>query len=559
MKTVAVIGAGPAGLVAAKYLKSEGFHPVVFEQGGSVGGQWSGDARYSGVWPGMHTNTSREMTAFSDLRHEPDTPVYPANQTMHAYLERYAERFDLLSCVQLHTRVLHLDRDPAGAGWLLRFARLGQSADEQRFDYVVVASGRYHKPMIPAIAGLQSFTGAGGATHAFHYKGPVHYRGQRVLVAGCSISALEIASDLAMQGAARVIAAYRRQRYVHQKIIAGTPADQLFINRYQTLAQQAFPPEVCARSLKELIIRTGGSPEQFGARQPAASLNEAGATMSQTFLPLVAEGRIGVRPWIEAVDGKVVRFSDGSEEQVDAIIFGTGYELSLPYLSDGLRRTLGVDASHIDLYQHTLHPDLPGLAFVGMMDLVGTIFPALELQARWLAYVLSGARPTPSLVHMRAGIAACQKMRAYPPSVAGNHAMLLFAREAGVDPQLHDWPDLARALLYGPMSAMTFRLSGRDSLPHAAQLVTEDARAYGVVASTDFTEEERAQLQGLARVHRDKAFTRFVERMASARAPGEEQPCHGSSTTAIDSVSPVIADHVRAGLERRPLAASHSD
>jgi dimethylaniline monooxygenase (N-oxide forming) len=82
MRKVAVIGAGPGGLVAARYLKSEGFNPVVHEQGARVGGQWSADPYHSGVWPAMRTNTSRIMTSFSDLPHYAGCPTYPTNEEM---------------------------------------------------------------------------------------------------------------------------------------------------------------------------------------------------------------------------------------------------------------------------------------------------------------------------------------------------------------------------------------------------------------------------------------------------------------------------------------------
>ena len=69
---VAVIGGGPGGLVAARWLLAQGFEPTIFEQAPTLGGQWTGRRGTSGVWPAMHTNTSRILTAFSDLAHEGD-------------------------------------------------------------------------------------------------------------------------------------------------------------------------------------------------------------------------------------------------------------------------------------------------------------------------------------------------------------------------------------------------------------------------------------------------------------------------------------------------------
>jgi dimethylaniline monooxygenase (N-oxide forming) len=96
------------------------------------------------------------------------------------------------------------------------------------------------------------------------------------------------------------------------------------------------------------------------------------------------------------VNGQSVRFADGSVEEVDAIIFGTGYDPNLPFLSEAIRHTLDMDALHADLYKFTFHPDLPGLSFVGMFDQIGPFFPTLEVQARWIAYTSSGAIPLTS-------------------------------------------------------------------------------------------------------------------------------------------------------------------
>ncbi len=516
MRTVAIVGAGPAGLVAARFLAEEGLVPVVFEQGDGIGGQWTGDPRYSGVWPSMRTNTSRVMTCFSDLPHPPDTAVYPTNQAMSAYLQRYAEHFDLVSRVRLKTCVRQIDRDPAGRGWAVRFCDAEGVQRTEVYTNVIIASGRFHKPAIPAIPGLRSFSGPGGVAHAFHYRQPERYLGRRILVAGCSISALEIASDLAMLGAARVISTHRRQRYVLPKLLAGVPIEHIIFTRFAALAEETFPKKAMAQGLREFILRTSGSPEQFGAPKPADNVLEAGITQSQHYLPLVAEGRIHVRPWIREVEGQTVRFADRSEEEVDAMIFGTGYELDLPFLNSEMQRQLDLDACHIDLYKFTFHPDLPGLAFVGMLDLTGPNFTVLELQARWVAYVWGGHRPGPTGEEMKAGIAAYRARRGSPQQTPMQCAALMFARAAGVEPELERSPELARALLFGPLTPVSFRMSGHDSLVEAPVRVAQDALAFGAVPSATFTPEQRMQLQRLAAARGDAAFTMFVERLDKA-------------------------------------------
>ncbi len=102
--SVAVIGAGPGGLVSARWLLSQGFEPTIFEQSQTLGGQWTGLDGISGVWPTMHTNTSRILTSFSDLEHDNDL-IFPSNRDILAYLHRYAETFALTSRIRFGTRV----------------------------------------------------------------------------------------------------------------------------------------------------------------------------------------------------------------------------------------------------------------------------------------------------------------------------------------------------------------------------------------------------------------------------------------------------------------------
>jgi dimethylaniline monooxygenase (N-oxide forming) len=504
---VAIVGAGPAGLVTARFLKAQGFEPVLFDRGVRVGGQWDRTAN-SGIWPDMRANTSRIMTRFSDLDYPDGIPAFPHNEQVRAYLEAYAGTFDLLPAVRFGTTVEQIARDPAG-GYVLRLTDAAGERSSRAFARVVVATGRYQAPCIPSVNGLETFSGPGGVTHAFRYEGPDRFAGARVIVAGGSISALEIASDLAKQGAAEVTVAMRRQRYVVPKLIGGVPADNIGLTRFDALAAETFPPEDVAGALKAFLDAAGGNPAAFGAPSPADDVFDAGITLCQDYVPLLAEGRIEPKPWIRRVDGRIVRFQDGTAAEIDAIIMATGFGLSLPFLDPEIRGILDIDDRHVDLADFTFHPDLDGLAFIGLYPLIGPYFPVLELQARWVAYAWSG------LIHatreqLTDGVAAYRARRGGRQSQLMHLLAIRFARLAGVEPLPAQTPEIARALLFGPLTATSFRLQGRDALAGAAAMVADEAACFGAIPDPSFTQAERDQLGRLAHARRDAELARLA-------------------------------------------------
>jgi dimethylaniline monooxygenase (N-oxide forming) len=490
-RTVAVLGAGPAGLTCARWLKHCGFDPILFEASEQLGGQWNPASPMSGTWRGMRTNTSRILSAFSDIEHAPGTAVYPRQDDVLAYLHRYAERFGIAPSIRLNTQVELLEQ--WNDGWLIRSIASGARRSEI-FRRVVVATGRHVAPDVPHIPGIETFAGSLGVAHTNQYNGAERYREKDVVVLGCSISALEISADLALAGARAVTTACRRPRYILPKVIAGVPTDHVIFTRAAALAAETTPPEALAAALKNVVLRAAGNPAQYGAPAPDENIFAAGIAQSQHFLAAVAEGRITMRSAIARIENRTVHFSDGTTMQPDALLFGTGYRLSLPWLAPALAAVLRVDGSHIDLHEHTFHPELPGLAFLGLYDQVGPLLPVLELQARWISYAFSGVRPAPTRAEMLEGLARCRAARGGPKNVLMHAMALLFARQVGAEPDLARWPELQRALLFGPLSPVSFRLQGPDSLADAPARTGANAAAFGAISSPHLSQEEQDTL-----------------------------------------------------------------
>jgi dimethylaniline monooxygenase (N-oxide forming) len=430
---IAVIGGGPAGIATAKELAERGFQVLVIEQSHDLGGQWNTGAEHSGVWPGMRANTSGAMTRFSARPTPAHWPMFPSAEQVHAELRDYAASLGIAMRARLGARVLSVRQD--GGRWALDVQDVaGGRIDMVRADAVVAASGRFAVPQAPA--GLEFAPGV-DVIHSQQYRGREPFAGRRVLVLGNSISGLEIAADLALDPTIEVVSACRRPRWIIPKVAAGVPADQQWFTAFAALLGRSLPPEALADGLRAQLELAAGDPAAVGGLTPHPDLLATGLSQSQHYLPLVAEGRIAVRPEITAVDGDVVRFADGSHAAVDAVVLATGYAPELPYLADQPR---ALDALTFD-------GDRPGLALVGQFVVHGPAFPVLELQARFLAAVWAGERsvahcpPLPELPH-------------YP-----HHALAeTFAAGAGVLPDETAHPELVEALRFGPMLPERYRL-----------------------------------------------------------------------------------------------------
>lgn len=388
VRRVAVIGAGASGLVAAKWLRAEGLEPVVFEQSDRVGGVWTYDETRTGggspSYRSLVTNVSRQKTHLSDHPLADELGDFPARARVLEWLEAYADRFDLLRLVRLRTPVQRV-APLRGGGW---------SVDNERFDAVVVASGLFTRPFVPAVKGVDAFVGQ--IVHAAAYMHPEPFADLDVIVVGAGSSGADIAVELSQ--VARVALSVREVASVVPKTVAGRPLDHLLTRRMERRK-----PQERGRLLHEAIV---GEYRRRGVADPATwpsgllpLAHGRAPTPSEELAAKIVDGTIALRPapeWFEA-DG--VFFKDGSYRRADLVIFATGYELAFPYLPPGLVPIRGL--AEIDLYRQVWHPTVPGLAFIGICRVSGAVPPIAEMQARWVAQVLAGRQVLPGPDEMR--------------------------------------------------------------------------------------------------------------------------------------------------------------
>ncbi len=195
----------------------------------------------------------------------------------------------------------------------------------ERYRAVLVCNGHHWKPRWPEppFPGAEEF--AGEQIHAHYYREPEVLVGRRVLVLGIGNSAVDIAVE-SSRIAAKTFLAMRRGAYVLPKYLNGKPIDETappLASRLPLAVQRFF----MGRMLKVAV----GEMTDYGLPKPDHRLLEAHPTVSSELLPRLGHGDIAVKPNIDRfAGGNTVRFVDGSEEEIDLVVYCTGYEIDVP-------------------------------------------------------------------------------------------------------------------------------------------------------------------------------------------------------------------------------------
>jgi cation diffusion facilitator CzcD-associated flavoprotein CzcO len=384
--TACIIGAGAAGLAAAKALADRGVAYHQFERGSMVGGLWQidNDNGAAPAYESLHLNSSRPNTQYPSYPMPDDWPDYPSHRLMAQYFESFAEHFGLRERITFGTSVQRVVPDPRG-GWDVTTSD-GCTA---YYEHVLVANGHHGVPSIPQLPGRF----AGRAFHAHEYRSPEVFAGQRVLVLGVGNSGMDVACD-ASRVAEQTFLATRHGVHVLPKYALGRPIDQL------SSPVTAYLPFEVERRLYEAIVRVAtGRPQDRGLPEPDHRLLSAHPTVSAELYDRVGHGDIVMKPNIDRLEGDKVAFVDGTVESVDVLVYATGYRIVLPFLDPALIDPAG---NRLRLYQRVVPTDLPGLWFIGFIQTVGSGIPLMEHQAQWVGDLITGACVLPSRLDMEA-------------------------------------------------------------------------------------------------------------------------------------------------------------
>ncbi len=381
---VLIIGAGPSGLTTLKALLEVGITDVkAVDRNADVGGLWLGKARnpLSPVYDSLNIITSKSLSSFSDFPMPKSWPPYIPHYQVWEYHKRYAEHFNLYPYIQFRTEVRSVRRR-GERDYEVEYA----DGRTERFGYVIVANGHHFEPNIIDLPG----TFEGELLHARDYVNPLEWKGKRVLIIGAGNSGCDIAAD-ACKYAAVTHMSLRRGYYIIPKFsFFGLPSDYVY---QKTLA---WLPDFLKKPLARWSLQFFlGKSWSNGMPKPDHDIFETHPLVNTELYYFIKHNRIGIKPAIQDIEGKRIRFVDGSSAEYDVVVMATGYVLSFPFLDRQMVATFYKEDG-IYLYRLIFHPQYEDLFFVGLIQPDGNLWILSELQAKLIARKLTGAYSLPS-------------------------------------------------------------------------------------------------------------------------------------------------------------------
>uniref|UniRef100_A0A667ZC43 Flavin-containing monooxygenase n=1 Tax=Myripristis murdjan TaxID=586833 RepID=A0A667ZC43_9TELE len=484
---VAIIGAGSSGLACIKTCLDEGLEPVCFESSDDIGGLWrfkeNPEPDRASIYHSVIINTSKEMMCFSDFPIPGHFPNYMHNSLIMEYFRMYADHFQLTRHIRFNTKVLQVKQrsDFSHSGqWDVETENKDGKKERHIFDAVMICIGHHCHPNMPLqdFPGIHSFKGK--YFHSRDYKTPEEWRDKKVVVIGIGNSGGDIAVELS-RVTKQLYLSTRRGAWVLNRVSHnGIPLDLTF-SRAVNFVLNAIPFGLyCSLGERQLNQRFNHSLYNL---KPKHRLFSQHPTLNDELPNRILSGTVQVKPNIRKFEGSSVEFEDGSVvEDVDLVVFATGYRFSFPFLAS---HVISVSGNQAPLFKYVFPPELdrPTLAVIGLVQPLGAIMPISEMQARWATRVFKGCNKLPSVAAMLKDVQCKQDTMAARYVTSQRHTIQVdyisymdeIAELVGVKPSvprllLMD-PRLGLSVMLGPCTPYQYRLRGPGKWAGARQAI----------------------------------------------------------------------------------------
>jgi cation diffusion facilitator CzcD-associated flavoprotein CzcO len=187
LASVAVIGAGVAGISTAVSLMRAGVHSfIIFEQSGGPGGTWHDNA-----FPGAGCDVPSHLYSFSFYPRQEWCRVYAKQPEILGYLEEVFDRFGLRAHARFNTAITRAEWNEERARWTVTTG----GGERLEFDFVVSCVGFLNVPKVPQIRGIEAF--GGRVVHTARWDTGLDLGGRRVGVVGTGSTAAQLVPAIA--------------------------------------------------------------------------------------------------------------------------------------------------------------------------------------------------------------------------------------------------------------------------------------------------------------------------------------------------------------------------
>ena len=361
-----VVGAGPSGLSVTLALRRAGVAFEGIEAGAAVGGMWNMDNPGSGMYDSAHFISSAARSGWADMPMPDHYPTYPRWWEIRDYIGGWAAHHDLARHYTFGTRVeqavpVGSDRDQC---WDVTLS----TGEVHRYRGLVACPGFQRVPHVPTYPGRFG----GEARHSQTYKSAEEFRGKRVMVVGAGNSAVDIAVDAAV-AADRAVISTRRAYWFFPKLIGGVPLDCFAINSVSSQER--------LRRFLEIHV---GDVGRVGFGTPDHPPLAHHPILNDQVLHHLSHGDLVARGEIERFDGTTVRFADGTSEEVDLIIWATGYLDRVPFV-DAEDCRISSNDNENDLFIWMFHRRHPHMMVLGPANLAAGGYWGLAASADLIA------------------------------------------------------------------------------------------------------------------------------------------------------------------------------